>query len=118
MIYVCYNEQNGGALGVTIEGHANAAEKGEDVVCVMVTGLTYTLAQNVKDNRRALKGRPKIKLEEGNAVVKCRPIDKYRDQIKTIFGVICRGYRLIAANFPDNVSYDTMCVITPARDGK
>ena len=104
MIDIKYTDESG-VLGVTLTGHAGLSLKNGDPVCAMATGLTYTLAQNVKDERLALKGRPKIRFNEGDLCVKCRPRDKYRDQIKLIFDAICKGYFLLAANYPDHVCY-------------
>ena len=104
MIDIKYTDENG-VLGVTIKGHADSAPEGEDLICAMATGLAYTLAQNVKDERLGLKGRPKIHLNEGDIVVKCRPKDKHREQFELIYGVICKGYRMMAKNFPDNLCY-------------
>lgn len=104
MIKVTYIDENG-VLSVTVKGHADSAPHGEDLVCAGATMLSYTLAQNVTDNRRALKGRPKIHLNEGDIIVKCRPKDKFREQMKMVYDAVCTGYRLMAHNFPDNIQY-------------
>lgn len=104
MIDIKYTDSSG-VLGVTLKGHADFRLKEGDPICAMATGLTYTLAQNIKDERLGLKGRPKIHFNEGDLCVKCRPKDKHRKQFKLIFDVICKGYKLLAANYPDNVRY-------------
>ena len=104
MITITYTDENG-VLSVTVKGHAGSAPRGEDLVCAGATMLAYTLAQNVRDKRRALKGRPKIQLNEGDIIIRCRPKDRYFDRIKATFEDICTGYRLMAHNFPDCIQY-------------
>lgn len=92
-------------MTLRVRGHAGSAPRGEDLVCAGATMLAYTLAQNVRDKRRALKGRPKIQLNEGDIIIRCRPKDRYFDRIKATFEDICTGYRLMAHNFPDYIQY-------------
>ena len=35
--------------GITIEGHANYAEYGKDIVCASVTALIRTLVKSIED---------------------------------------------------------------------
>lgn len=104
MIDVRYTDESG-VLGVTITGHADAAPRGSDLYCAAVTALEYTLAQCVLNARHALKGRPKIRLNEGDVVIKCRPKGKYRDRLKNTFDDITTGFDVLAHNFPDKVQF-------------
>lgn len=97
-----------GTLELTVEGHAAAAPEGKDLFCAGATVLAYTLAQNVRDARLAMRGRPKIKIEDGSAVIRCRPKERYRELVRHSFGSFARGYEMLAHNFPDVYSYKTI----------
>lgn len=90
---------------MSVEGHAESAEKGKDVVCACVSFAAYTAAQNVTDlyNLGGLKKKPTIKLDEGNAVITCKPKKDAYDEAEHIFRVIRRGIELLTVNFPDYV---------------
>ena len=44
MTEITYNHQE---KKVTIKGHAQSGEYGNDLVCAAVSALTYTLAENI-----------------------------------------------------------------------
>lgn len=103
---------DGKALALAVKGHAGKGPKGEDIVCAAATMLAYTLAQNVSKCRLGLKGRPKIQMKEGDIIIRCRPKDRHRDQLRLVYETIGEGYRLLAHNYPDAVEY----AVTPIRD--
>ena len=89
-----------------IMGHAGAGDYGKDIICASASILAYTLAQNIKMERvrGLLKYEPKIKLNEGKAIITCRAKDdeSYAEILHT-FLVIQTGYQLLANNYPDYV---------------
>ena len=104
MIKVIYARDN---HKVSIEGHARNGEIGHDIVCAAVSALTYTLAANVenlKENKQTVG--VSIKLDKGNACIKCIPRKEYRHIVFIIIDSICAGYELLAQNYPENVSYE------------
>ena len=103
---------DGKTLALAVTGHAGKGPKGEDIVCAAATMLAYTLAQNVSKYRLGLKGRPKIQMKEGDIIVRCRPKDRHREQLRLVYETIGEGYRLLAHNYPDAVEY----AVTPERD--
>ena len=103
---------DGKTLALAVKGHAGKGPKGEDIVCAAATMLAYTLAQNVTKFRLGLKGRPKIQMKEGDIIVRCRPKDRHRNQLRLVFETIGEGYKLLAYNYPDAVEY----AVTPERD--
>ena len=48
MLKATFEEANG-KISLTIEGHADQAEYGKDIVCSACSILAYTVAQFVKD---------------------------------------------------------------------
>ena len=96
-------------IKLTIKGHANAAEKGEDLICSAVSFAAYTVAKNISDLNtvHAFKEEPKIELEEGNAVIACTPKkDTYRECLM-VYLVIQTGLELLASQYPDNIQITT-----------
>lgn len=93
---------------VTVKGHANAAPKGEDLVCAAASALICTLAQdidNLSSASHSICRRPKIKLDAGDAVVSVEPIHGFDNTVKVIFDTICVGFELLAAKEPGYITY-------------
>lgn len=96
-------------LILTLTGHAESANKGEDTVCAAASILAYTVAQEVKEmqEKGKLKKKPNIRLDEGDATITCKPVKNAYLEALHIFKVAQTGYRLLAANFQDNVQLTT-----------
>ena len=92
---------------VTIDGHANSAEKGKDIICASVTILAHTLDAFVNNLKGAGQTRyPTIELNEGNAVIDCRPLNRYKDAVKLVFDSICGGFDLLAQGHPQYIAFE------------
>jgi uncharacterized protein YsxB (DUF464 family) len=94
-------------LGLTVEGHAGQAEKGQDIICASVSMLTYTVAQYVKwmYERHQLKRMPLIELEEGNSRVVIKPKSEFIAEGLHAFFVVSVGFDLLARNYPEYVTF-------------
>ena len=83
--------------GITVNGHANYAETGKDIVCAGVTALTQTLI-------RALEGLTKDKIEyeilTGKVDIHYRNLSKEGKLLVDSFFI---GVCQIADEFPDHV---------------
>ena len=83
--------------GITVNGHANYAETGKDIVCAGVTALTQTLI-------RALEGLTKDEIEyeisPGRADIHCGNLSEEGKLLVDSFFI---GVCLIADEFPDHV---------------
>lgn len=91
---------------VTIEGHAFSGEHGHDLVCAAASALAYTLANTVENMAATNQCKDKqVSLEEGKAVISCRPLSRYMSVITLLFDTLCSGFELLAHNFPENISY-------------
>lgn len=94
---------------VSVTGHAGSAEKGKDLICASASILAYTLAAYVKK----VKEEDKVKfdltvLEEGDTIISCSPYNENKTEITTVFDAICRGFELLARDYPENISYEVV----------
>lgn len=119
MIEVTYRmPEPGGVYTLTVKGHADYEDEGFDAVCASISALIYTLAQNVKDadDLGMLRRHPTLKLEDGDARIKARPLPDKETLIAMMFTVIYRGVELIAANYPANICTVKMVPVdTPTK---
>ena len=91
---------------VEITGHAKSGKKGHDIVCAATSILAYTLASAVnglKDCGACVYC--DIKLDEGEAHISCKPREKRTSAVELIFLTLCEGFRILANEYPKNVSY-------------
>ena len=93
-------------LELKLKGHAKACEEGHDLVCSSASILAYTFAQIVSfmDKQGKLAVTPKVKLKEGDTVIKCEAKDdsSYAEALHSLY-VVQVGYSLLAHNYPQNV---------------
>lgn len=84
--------------GVEIDGHADYAPSGEDVVCAAASMLFYTLAKRMMDiNPPGLV----VELEGGKSFVSCAPGNERADEA---LATIRTGLRMLAMQYPDHVT--------------
>lgn len=103
MIEVSYNAKKN---RITIKGHANSGEIGHDLICAAVSALTYTLATNVVHMHKIGNIKTKtIKLEQGDALIRCTPVKEFKSVISVIFDSICVGFEILAKEYPDNIKF-------------
>lgn len=91
---------------VEIKGHAKSGKKGHDLACAATSILAYTLASAVnglKDCGACVYC--DIKLDEGDCHISCKPREKRTSAVELVFITICEGFRLLARDYPKNVSY-------------
>lgn len=104
MIQIVYHKR---LHRVTVNGHANGGEYGQDLVCATVSILAQTLAADVDHFRSGGYVRDCVlELREGNAEISCKVQKKYRDSMKLIFDSICAGFELLARDYPECVQYE------------
>ena len=94
---------------VEITGHAQSGKKGHDLACAATSILAYTLASAVNGLKDAdAVVYCDIKLDEGDCHISCKPRDKRTSAVELVFVTICEGFRLLARDYPKNVSYKIM----------
>ena len=98
-------EQKDNKLSLRLEGHAGQADIGHDIVCASCSILAYTVAQFVKeaDESGYLKSPATIKMESGDSIISCEPIDDMLIDMQNIYLFAERGYTLLAHNYPQFV---------------
>lgn len=103
MIKVKFEENTDkGILCLRIKGHADFGRKGHDVICSAASILAYTVAKAISFmyEEKKLCKKPNIKLNEGDAVIICKPKeDSYAEALHTFF-VAEVGYSLLAQSYP------------------
>ena len=95
---------------VTIKGHANSGEVGNDLVCAAVSTLACTLAENIAGYASEIEGiKDHIRLDEGDAEIFCTECpNEFNKVIDLVFCTICTGFEKLAQTYPENVKY-TLC---------
>jgi len=95
-----------------LKGHAQAAPKGEDLICASATMLAYTVAQAVQFmfEQGQLKREPKISIRNGEATIIATPVEDYYPETLHTFWVAQCGIHVLAHNYPDYVELEHMTV--------
>lgn len=88
-----------------VEGHAGQNTKGKDVICSAASILTYTVAQylNYVYKRGGLQKKPRIHLNDGDALIVAKPKSDFEGEVLNAFFVAEVGYSLLAQNYPQYV---------------
>ena len=104
MLKVTFEEKDN-KLTLKLDGHAGQADIGQDIVCASCSILAYTVAQLVKvaEAQGDLKNAPEIKLEHGDAVIVCEPIEEAYSGLLAAYMFAETGYNLLAHNYPQYV---------------
>ena len=91
---------------LTIEGHAEAAPKGEDIVCASVSAIWHTLAANAmcwKDHGYLMDLR--MQEIEGYCQLSFVPRAKWKNLLATIAGAIVLGLEDLARRYPEHIEF-------------
>lgn len=107
-----YQKPDNGSIHMTLKGHAQAAPKGEDLVCASATMLAYTVAQAVRflHEQGMLKKKPKINIGEGSATIIATPTEEGYAPVLHTFWVAECGIHLLQHNYPQNVKLEHLKV--------
>ena len=92
-------------LKLTIKGHANAAEKGKDIVCSAVSILAYQLAYAVDESRDMLEEEPVIQIEEGDALVSCIPKKPFLATMQRTYWTVLCGFELLVSMHGNYITF-------------
>ena len=107
-----YCKPSNGSIHMTLKGHAEAAPKGEDLICASATMLAYTVAQAMQfmfENNKLTK-KPKIRIKDGEAVIVATPTDESYAEVLHTFWVAQCGIHVLAHNYPQNVKLEHLKV--------
>ena len=107
-----YQKPDNGTIHMTLKGHAQAAPKGEDLVCSAATMLAYTVAQAVQFlyEKGQLKKKPKISITDGSATIIATPTEEGYAPVLHTFWVAQCGIHVLQHNYPQNVKLEHLKV--------
>ena len=107
-----YQKPDNGSIHMTLKGHAQAAPKGEDLICASATMLAYTVAQALQflNEQGMLKRKPKISLREGSATIIAIPTEEGYAPVLHTFWVAQCGIHVLQHNYPQNVKLEHLKV--------
>lgn len=97
---------HGDQITFKAEGHADYANKGEDIVCSSCSILTYTLGKviNDLDKMDAFYGHPTITVFTGDAEVSCIPREEYVQEVMNAYSFAEAGFLLLSRQYPRHVT--------------
>ena len=111
MIHVeFYRDTKNGSVQMEMQGHAETAPKGQDLVCAAATTVAYTLAQAVQflyEQNRLLE-KPVIQIVDGYAHIQVYPRKCALAETLMTFWVAQAGAFVLERNFPQAVSLMAM----------
>lgn len=91
---------------LTVEGHADSAPKGEDLVCSAASILAHTLCANVENMVKAgIAVDSHTDIRDGYAKIRCRAVRGHENTVASIFQSVCVGFEILADKFPDYISF-------------
>ena len=91
---------------LTVEGHAESAPKGEDLVCSAASILVHTLRANVENMvKSGIAVNPEMVIRDGYAKVRCRAVRLHENTVAATFQAVCVGFEILADKFPDYISF-------------
>ena len=101
--------ENKGKLCLKVEGHANAAPKGEDIVCAGVSALAVALADTLEMMHRNgdLEEAPEIRAKDGDMRVKVKAGQDHKGRLLLAFLYCQTGMLAIWRGYPKNVQIKT-----------
>ncbi len=98
MIRVRYDRRG---LALTVEGHAGAAPKGQDLVCAAASALAQTAAACAEDG--ADRFFPAVCRSEGRLRVACRAPKRHAAACRRMLDTVFTGFELLSSQYPDHV---------------
>lgn len=107
-----YQKPETGSIHMILQGHAQTAPKGQDLVCAAATMLAYTAAQAVQFlfEQDKLRCKPRIRIRDGKAVIIATPTEEARAEVLHTFWVAQCGAHVLAHNYPKYVKLEHLKV--------
>lgn len=91
---------------LTVNGHAGAGKKGEDLVCSAASILVHTLSANVGNMADAgIACNVVSDIQDGFATVSCRAIRGSERIVANTFQSVCVGFEILSSKFPEYISF-------------
>ena len=92
---------------ITIEGHAQSAPKGEDLVCAGVSTIFHTLTANAMGWKELGYLRDlQIQENDGSARIAWIPYSPWKNILDAIADGVCKGFEILARDYPEYVRFE------------
>lgn len=107
MIYAKYSHRSDGSVLLSVDGHADSAPMGQDLVCAAVSILVHTAVQVVEDLK--MQGRlarpPDCVCQQGRAWVLAIPVPVKEavDAVNIALGTVGTGLKLLSQQYPNYI---------------
>ena len=99
MTRVCYDRSD---LSLSMEGHAGAEGKGNDLVCAALSALMMTLERRMEET--AERTLPVVSRAPGHFAIRCTPGIEDEALCRESFDTVAAGFAMLAENRPEYVS--------------
>ena len=93
-----------GRLRLEVEGHAEYAEKGKDIVCAGASMLTGALGAALEEAEARGRCECKVRYSEGKALIWAVAAMGSRQEIKAYFKMTVTGFKLLEEEYAGNVT--------------
>ena len=91
-------------MEIKMEGHADYAEAGKDIVCSACSILLFTLLEELQ--KQQTEGKVKITVLEMGESGRCNvEITDWSRETEVVLETILNGYKIIEKNFPKNILF-------------
>lgn len=92
---------------ITIEGHAQSAPKGEDLVCAGVSTIFHTLTANAMGWKELGYLRDlEIQENDGSSRISWIPYNPWKNILGAIADGVCKGFEILARDYPEYVRFE------------
>lgn len=91
-------------MELTAEGHAGAAERGEDIVCAGISAIITALGQYLMRYEQFM--RPQLTMQSGESKIRGRPLPGWKKKAQAAFRQACDGLMIMAECYPDHVRFE------------
>lgn len=98
-------EEREGRFSLSLQGHANYAPYGQDLICAAVSALLHGLCSYVNqlEARGLLKEGGRGQLERGRGYISAQPRRRGRQRIAGAFALAGQVLGLLARHYPENI---------------
>ena len=90
-------------MKLKVEGHANTAPKGQDIVCAAESMLVCALAGTLEEAQQRGRLKMEYKESDGKVEITADPQMGSLAEAKAYFRMAVKGFRMLREEYPSNV---------------
>jgi uncharacterized protein YsxB (DUF464 family) len=91
-----------------MDGHCGFDDEGKDILCAAASILCLALERVIRENEDKLISPPIIEIEKGRCRIEFEAKNEYSAALNNVFYTVNSGFRILAAQYPDNITYDVV----------